>query len=102
MHNTLKFQIVVLLLAVGIILLQLDLWSSQSGIGPIISLNQNVSKLEQSNSKIRARNNALYDEVVSLRDNNNVIEGLAREDLGLIKKGETYFQVLKPISSAHR
>ena len=41
------------------------------------------------------RNEALYAEVLDLRKGQEAIEERARHDLGMIKKDETFFQVLE-------
>lgn len=89
-----KYKILVAILLAAIIWLQIDLWSSSNGVGSIVQLQAKVDQLNLQNAKIKARNDSLYDEVLSLRHNNEVIEGLARMDLGLIKKGETFYQVI--------
>ena len=89
-----KYQLLVTILLAGIIWLQIDLWSASNGVASIFQLQTQVQKLNLENAKVKARNDMLYDEVLSLRHNNEVIEGLARMDLGFIKKGETFYQVI--------
>ena len=36
----------------------------------------------------------MYDDIQSLHSNNQVIEGMARMELGYIKKGETFYQLV--------
>ncbi len=89
-----KYQLLVATLLAGIIWLQIDLWNTSNGVASIFQLQTQVQKLNIENAKVKVRNNMLYDEVLSLRHNNEVIEGLARMDLGFIKKGETFYQVI--------
>lgn len=42
------------------------------------------------------RNAALAAEVKNLRKGKEAIEEIARYDLGMLKKGETFFQVIEP------
>ena len=53
------------------------------------------SQQEQLNALI-ARNHSLQAEVESLRKDDDAIEARARKELGLIREGETYFQLLRP------
>jgi len=43
----------------------------------------------------KERNAALYGEVLDLRKGQEAIEERARYELGMIKEGETFFQVLE-------
>ncbi len=43
----------------------------------------------------RERNEALYGEVLNLRNGSEAIEERARHELGMIKKNETFFQVIE-------
>lgn len=83
----------ILLLIIAIVYLQYDLWGTRAGV---VSLHQlqasnHVQMLE--NQKLKMRNDQVYAEVVSLRSNDEVLEGLARQNLGLIKQGEVFYEL---------
>lgn len=46
------------------------------------------------NSQLRERNQALAAEVADLKQGVDAIEERARRELGMIKKGETFYQVI--------
>jgi len=77
-----------------IIMLQIQLWSGSSGIFQVNELSSIVAKEHDINVLLSERNQSLYDEVISLREDNAVVEGLARENLGLIKQGEVFYQLI--------
>ena len=49
----------------------------------------------QENLELRERNAALQAEVADLRQGLDAIEEHAREDLGMVKEGETFYQVVE-------
>lgn len=82
-------SVVILLIA----FLQYSLWFSDTGYLKLKSLRSKVVEEKQEVTNKELNNEKLYSEVVSLRDNNNVLESLARENLGYIKKGEVFYSV---------
>lgn len=76
--------------------LQYEFWYGETGRSQFEALKKENTQFEAENDKNLARNQLLEDEVLSLRKNDDVIEGLARENLGLVVKGETYYQFVAP------
>ena len=50
--------------------------------------------------KLKHRNQALEADVKDLKHNGQAVEARARSELGLIKPGETFYQVVGPASSS--
>ena len=79
----------------GIVLaLQYALWFGKSNVVDLIHLGRSVLELETENLSLRERNNRLHAEVNEIKNRVEAIEARAREHLGLIMPGETYFQVV--------
>ena len=79
----------------GIVLaLQYALWFGKSNVVDLIHLGRSVLQLETGNLSLRERNNRLHAEVNEIKNRVEAIEARAREHLGLIMPGETYFQVV--------
>ena len=79
----------------GIVLaLQYALWFGKSNVVDLIHLGRSVPHLETENLSLRERNNRLHAEVNEIKNRVEAIEARAREHLGLIMPGETYFQVV--------
>ena len=57
-------------------------------------------RTEQENLALRERNNRLHADVNEIKNRVEAIEARAREQLGLIKPGETYYQVVLPDENA--
>ena len=86
----------------GIVLaLQYALWFGKSNAVDLIHLGRSVLQLETENLSLRERNNRLHAEVNEIKNRVEVIEARAREHLGLIMPGETYFQVV-PADDANK
>ena len=94
-------RILILLLAAILVFLQSRLWFSDGGLREKSLLESQITKHQQNNSELRKRNLILEKEVRDLKKGDEVIERRAREDLGLIKADEIFFQFVEPLDSRH-
>lgn len=78
-----------------VILLQYRLWYGDGGIAEIKAHQQRLDNLNEQVEEKRERNEALYAEVEDLRKGQEALEERARNELGMIREGETFFQVLE-------
>lgn len=78
-----------------LLLLQYSLWFGNGGLLRVWQLNRTVETQKVENSKLKERNEALEAEVRDLKKGLEAIEERARTDLGMIKKDETFFQVIE-------
>ena len=83
--------LVLLLILIG---LQLKLWSNHGGMSEVTSLRAAVKKQSDENDKLAQRNQALAADVSDLKHGEQAVEARARAELGLIKPGETFYQVV--------
>lgn len=81
-------------LAVLLVLLQYRLWFGEGSLPDVWELQQQIQEQKAENDKLRERNAALEAEVKDLKQGMSAIEERARSELGLIKKGETFYQVI--------
>jgi len=88
-----KILIVILILLIGH--LQYRLWFGDGSITEIRAYQQRLDDLTQQVEEKRLRNEALYAEVVDLRKGQEALEERARDELGMIKDNETFFQVIE-------
>ena len=93
---------VVLILLILLIALQVKLWVGQGGMAEVWRLEKAVAEQKHTNDELRARNDALSAEVADLKDGEEAIEERARSELGLIKPGEKFYQVVEPTADAVR
>ncbi|HKT26730.1 cell division protein FtsB [Dyella sp.] len=89
--------LILLLILLG---LQFELWSNHGGMAEVTSLRAAVKKQQDENDKLTQRNQALAADVTDLKHGEQAVEARARGELGLIKPGETFYQVVpKPAAS---
>ncbi|MDH5601148.1 MAG: cell division protein FtsB [Gammaproteobacteria bacterium] len=74
--------------------LQYELWFGEGSLATVWRLQQDIEQQKTENKKIAQRNQSLLAEVKDLKKGNAAIEERARNELGMIKKGETYIQVV--------
>lgn len=89
-----------LILLALLIVLQIKLWTGSGGVRDVESLRQTVAETRKTNEALKARNEALQAEVRDLKEGRDAIEERARSELGLVKPGETFYQVVEPATPA--
>ncbi|HDN69109.1 MAG: cell division protein FtsB [Gammaproteobacteria bacterium] len=85
----------VILLVLLLVYLQYKLWFGEGSLQDVWQLHQDVEFQRLENIELRERNAALEAEVKDLRQGFDAIEEHAREDLGMVKEGETFYQVVE-------
>jgi cell division protein FtsB len=88
-------KILIIILIALIVHLQYRLWFGDGSITEIRAYQQRLDDLTQQVEEKRLRNEALYAEVVDLRKGQEALEERARDELGMIKDNETFFQVIE-------
>ena len=83
-----------LILVALILLLQYPLWLGKGGWLKVWDLGQQVEAQKQVNQKTQARNMVLDAEVHDLKQGTEAIEERARNELGMIKRDEVFFQIV--------
>ena len=76
------------------VLLQYAIWAGKNNILDLFALNSTLNELKVENSKLRQRNDRLHAEVIDIKSRLSAIEAHARSELGLVKPGETFFQII--------
>lgn len=82
-------------LAALLLLLQYPLWFGTGGVLAIWGINQEIEAQRAENAKLAERNRALAADVIDLKEGLAAIEERARAELGMIKKGETFYQMVE-------
>ena len=88
-------RIFLLFLLTALLLLQVQLWIAPDGIRAVMQLQRDMQEQQDKNNILAARNQVLAAEVQDLKSGNYAIEERARSELGMIRKGETFFQVIE-------
>lgn len=86
---------VTLILIVLLLLLQYPLWLGKGSWLKVWDLHRQVESQQQVNQQTRTRNAVLDAEVRDLKQGTAAIEERARNDLGMIKRDEVFYQFLE-------
>ena len=82
-------------LAVLLVLIQYPLWLGKGSWARVWETSRQLKAAQDSNDKLRQRNAALDAEVRDLKQGSDAVEERARNELGMIKKDEVFYQVLE-------
>lgn len=82
-----------LLLTLG---LQYRLWWAEGGRLEMRRLAQQAEDYERENTRLKARNAQLAQQILDLKSGQIVLEQRAREELGLTAEDEIYYQFVEP------
>jgi cell division protein FtsB len=77
-----------------LLLLQYPLWFGSGGVFAVWQLKREIGAQQAENARLRERNDVLDAEVKDLKQGSAAIEERARTELGMVKKGETFYQVI--------
>lgn len=91
-------KIIAFVLLVLVVWLQYKVWLQDGGIPEIVQLEQDVKEVKTEVKTLQERNSSLDAEVKDLKKGFDAIEERARSEMGMIKKGEVYYQVIEPES----
>lgn len=81
-------------LIVMLAMLQYDLWIGDGSMASVWRLQHTMDNQRDENSRLKSRNDGLAAEVEDLKSGLSAIEERARSELGMIKKDETFIQVV--------
>lgn len=75
--------------------LQYVFWFGSGSVFSAWKLQHQIAKKAQVNAKLKQRNNAIRADITDLKSGNQAIEERARSELGMVKKGETFYQIAR-------
>ncbi|MGB9429908.1 MAG: cell division protein FtsB [Gammaproteobacteria bacterium] len=84
-----------LILVLLLLLFQYDLWFGQGDLHGAWKLQQQVNTQQTENTELARRNQVLAAQVQDLKQGQAAVEEQARSDLGMIRKGETFYQIVR-------
>ena len=82
-------------LLVLLLLLQYEFWFSDGGMKTVSQLQKSIAVQAKKNDELDKRNQTLITEIQGLQNGNTSVEAHARKDLGMVKKGEVFYQLVK-------
>jgi cell division protein FtsB len=84
-----------ILLAALLALVQFRLWVGDESLAEVWRLRQAIEHQSAENVLLKSRNQRLEAEVHDLKNGLDAVEERARMELGMIRKGEIYFQIVE-------
>ena len=91
-------KIIAFVLLFLLIWLQYKIWLQDGGIPEVVQLQLEVEEVKTEVQQLQERNSSLDAEVKDLKKGLDAIEERARSEMGMIKQGEVYYQVIEPES----
>jgi cell division protein FtsB len=91
---------VILGLLLLIAVLQWRLWTQPGGMPEVSRLELRVREQQMENRELKRRNESLAADVQDLKEGKDAVEERARAELGMIKSGEVFYQVVEPERAA--
>lgn len=82
--------LLLLLLLAG---LQYRLWVGDGGLAEVAELKRQIAAQQGENQHLLERNHILEAEVLELKKGMETVEERARHELGMVKEGETLYQL---------
>lgn len=92
-------KLFILFLVTVFVFLQYQLWINRDGVRKLVHLSDRIEDQTEKNQQLYERNEVLAAEVEDLKSGFDAIEERARMELGMIREGETFFQVIEKDSS---
>lgn len=89
-------RLILIILALLTAAIQYPLWWGKGGWLRVHELRKQIAEQHEGNAALTARNNALAAEVQDLKSGTQAVEERARGELGLIREGEVFVQLLAP------
>ena len=86
----------ILFLLILVALLQYRLWFSDGGVAELDRLETRLSQLKAQVREREERNASLEADVRDLKEGDDAIEERARQELGMIREGEVFVQIIAP------
>ncbi len=87
---------VLILLLIG---LQYKLWLGDGSLSEVVQLSNELDLQKEKLRVLEQRNNILEAQVLDLQNGLDAFEEKARNDLGMIKQGETFIQLIPSVKS---
>ena len=78
-----------------LLVLQAMLWTGQGCVAEVVALKRQIAAFAGANEELRERNRRLEVEVAELKNGLDSVEEMAREELGLVRQGETFYVLIK-------
>lgn len=90
-------KVSLIFLIVVLAVLQHQFWIGDGGLVYVWNIQKDMAAQRKTNHEYIERNQSLQAEVIDLKQGLEAIEEHGRHDLGLIKPGETFYQIVDKV-----
>ena len=90
-----RLRLVIAVLLVAFVALQYRLWVGEGSLAEVAGLKNQLADQQAELETLKARNQELRDEIDELKKGLAAVEARARGELGMIKEGETFYQIIE-------
>lgn len=87
-------KLIICILLTMLISLQYKLWIADKSLTQVHHLKKQKQTIIAKNEALKVRNATLFSEIISLKQGLETVEEYARSEMGMIKKGETFYQLV--------
>ncbi len=88
-------RLIPLLLIALLVVVHAQLWFGRGSVPQVTSMKQQLALQDQANRDAGLRNDQLRNEVRNLQEGLDMVEELARQELGMVKPNEIFVQIAK-------
>jgi cell division protein FtsB len=93
---------VVIMLVALFVVLQYHLWVGDGSLSEVAQLRAEIQEQQVAIGELEERNRRLEAELQDLRVGLDAVEERARSELGMIRRGETFYQIVREPGSGER
>lgn len=90
------YRLLIAALLLMLLVMQYRLWVGEGSLAELHALRQELSERQSELQQMRQRNQELQAEVDDLKQGLEAVEQRARSELGMIREGETFYQIVNP------
>lgn len=90
-----RLNIVIVCLIAAFVFLQYKLWFEAGGLRDLLQLKKTLALQSVQNEELKKRNEDLLFQIQRLQNGKDAAESRARNELGMVKKDETFYQIVK-------
>jgi cell division protein FtsB len=93
--SKLRFFILCAVLIGALLFLQYRLWFESGGLKEMNTLKEMLAQQAVENDKLKKRNDELLSQIQHLTSSEAAAEARARSELGMVKKDEKFYQIVR-------
>ncbi len=88
-------KVTIVVLVMVLVALQYQFLFGKNGLMQAFRLKSEISRQQAKNATLLKGNENLAEEINALKNSSEAIENRARGELGMVKKGEVFYQVVR-------